>query len=265
MMRKWCNSSNDSCKRVQMMKKWYTNIKEKMEETIMKKILANIFLVSTIVLLAACQLNQTNEVSSSSSSTSSSVQTSTISSQESSTSTEISSSSEVQTDTSSTVIQALPTIYQSVIERYQANLGQSAETINQDEVSSYLALTTSQGQVYSGAFYSLYDINQDGKDELLLALNRSNGYVLIDLYTQLSGDSLRLVDSFRNIGIEIGPDVRLYPLQDGTYLFEGQGLFRIYQYNAMIPGLKQISESDTNPETSPLLDLSSLTWTNLEK
>lgn len=223
----------------------------------MKRILTNLILVSTVVLLAACQSNQTNEVGSSSSSTSSSVQTST--------STGASSSSEVQTDTSSAVAQAVPTIYQSVIERYQANIGQSAETINQEEVSSYLALTTSQGQVYSGAFYSLYDINQDGKDELLLALNRSNEYVLIDLYTQLSGDSLRLVDSFRNIGIEIGPDVRLYPLQDGTYLFEGQGLFRIYQYNAMIPGLKQISESDTNPETSPLLDLSSLTWTNLEK
>lgn len=222
----------------------------------MKRILTNLILVSTVVLLAACQSNQTNEVGSSSSSTSSSVQTST--------STGASSSSEVQTDTSSAVAQAVPTIYQSVIERYQANIGQSAETINQEEVSSYLALTTSQGQVYSGAFYSLYDINQDGKAELLLALNRSNEYVLIDLYTQLSGDSLRLVDSFRNIGIDIGPDVRLYPLQDGTYLFEGQGVFRIYQYNAMIPGLKQISESDTNPETSPLLDLTSLTWTNLE-
>lgn len=222
----------------------------------MKRILTNLILVSTVVLLVACQSNQTNEVGSSSSSTSSSVQTST--------STGASSSSEVQTDTSSAVAQAVPTIYQSVIERYQANIGQSAETINQEEVSSYLALTTSQGQVYSGAFYSLYDINQDGKAELLLALNRSNEYVLIDLYTQLSGDSLRLVDSFRNIGIDIGPDVRLYPLQDGTYLFEGQGVFRIYQYNAMIPGLKQISESDTNPETSPLLDLTSLTWTNLE-
>ncbi|HEM2548879.1 TPA: colicin lysis protein [Streptococcus suis] len=222
----------------------------------MKRILTNLILVSTVVLLAACQSNQTNEVSSSSSSTSSSVQTST--------STGASSSSEVQTDTSSAVAQAVPTIYQSVIERYQANIGQSAETINQEEVSSYLALTTSQGQVYSGAFYSLYDINQDGKAELLLALNRSNEYVLIDLYTQLSGDSLRLVDSFRNIGIDIGPDALLRPLQDGTYLFEGNGIYRIYQFNAMIPGLKQISESDTNPETSPLLDLTSLTWTNLE-
>lgn len=241
----------------------------------MKKILANIFLVSTIVLLAACQSSQIKEKGSSSSipspSNSTTIQSSTSTttlSQESSTEavtgTETSTSSEVQSE-SSTLVQTVPAIYQSVIERYQANLGQSAVTINQDEVSSYLALTTSQGQVYSGAFYSLHDINQDGKDELLLALNRSNEYVLIDLYTQLSGDSLRLVDSFRNIGIEIGPDVRLYPLQDGTYLFEGQGLFRIYQYNAMIPGLKQISESDTNPETSPLLDLSSLTWTNVEK
>ncbi|HEM6371996.1 TPA: colicin lysis protein [Streptococcus suis] len=223
----------------------------------MKRILTNLILVSTVVLLVACQSNQTNEVGSSSSSTSSSVQTST--------STGASSSSEVQTDTSSTLAQAVPTIYQSVIERYQANLGQATEAINQDEVSSYLALPTSQGQEYSGAYYSLYDIDQDGKDELLIALNRSDEYVLIDLYTQLSGSSLRLVDSFRNIGIDIGPDALLRPLQDGTYLFEGNGIYRIYQFNAMIPGLKQISESDTNPETSPLLDLTSLTWTKLDK
>lgn len=231
----------------------------------MKRILTNLVLVSTVVLLAACQSNQTKEVSSSSSSTSSSVQTSTSSSLETSTSTEISSSSEVQTDTSSTVVQAIPTIYQSVIERYQANLGQAAEAINQDEVSSYLALQTSQGQEYSGAYYSLFDIDQDGKDELLIVLNRSDEYVLIDLYTQLSGESFRLVDNFRNIGFEIGPDDLLRPLQDGTYLFEGNGIYRIYQFNAMIPGLKRISESDTNPETSPLLDLASLTWTKLEK
>ncbi|HFI0106232.1 TPA: colicin lysis protein [Streptococcus suis] len=231
----------------------------------MKRILTNLILGSTIVLLAACQSNKTKEVGSSSSSTSSSVQTSTSSSQETSTSTETSTTSEVQTDTSSTVAQAVPTIYQSVIERYQANLGQAAETINQDEVSSYLALPTSQGQEYSGAYYSLYDIDQDGKDELLIALNRSNEFVLIDLYTQLSGESFRLVDNFRNIGFEIGPDALLRPLQDGTYLFEGDGIYRIYQFNAMIPGLKRISESDTNPETSPLLDLTSLTWTKLDK
>ncbi|HFI0790983.1 TPA: colicin lysis protein [Streptococcus suis] len=225
----------------------------------MKRILTNLILGSTIVLLAACQSNQTKEVGSSSSSTSSSVQTSTSSSQETS------STSEVQTDSSSTVAQAVPTIYQSVIERYQANLGQATDAINQDEVSSYLALPTSQGQEYSGAYYSLYDIDRDGKDELLIALNRSDEYVLIDLYTQLSGSSLRLVDSFRNIGIDIGPDALLRPLQDGTYLFEGNGIYRIYQFNAMIPGLKQISESDTNPETSPLLDLTSLTWTKLDK
>ncbi|HFI0632068.1 TPA: colicin lysis protein [Streptococcus suis] len=231
----------------------------------MKRILTNLILVSTVVLLAACQSNQTKEVGSSSSSASSSVQTSTSPSQETSTSTETSSSSKVQTDTSSTVAQAVPTIYQSVIERYQANLGQVAEAINQDEVSSYLALPTSQGQEYSGAYYSLFDIDHNGKEELLLALNTSGEYVLIDLYTQLSGSSLRLVDNFRNIGVEVGPEARLQPLQDGTYLFEGDGIYRIYQFNAMIPGLKRISESDTNPETLPLLDLTSLTWTKLDK
>lgn len=142
-------------------------------------------------------------------------------------------------------------------------MGQPAEAINQDEISSYLSLLTSQGQEYSGIFYSLYDVNHDGTEELLLALDKSGEYVLIDLYTQLADESLRLVDNFRNLGFEIGPDALLRPLQDGTYLFEGDGVFRIYQYNAMIPGLKRISESDTNPETSPLLELKSLHWVKL--
>ncbi|HFI0449290.1 TPA: colicin lysis protein [Streptococcus suis] len=231
----------------------------------MKKVLTKFILVSSLVLLTACQSNQTKEVASSSSSTSSSVQISTSSSQEISISTETSSTSEAQTDTSSTVAQAVPTIYQSVIERYQANLGQAAEAINQDEVSSYLALTISQGQEYSGAYHSQYDIDKDCKDELLIALNSSDEYVLIDLYTQLSGESLRLIDNFRNTGLEIGPDAQLYPLQDGTYLFEGNGVYRTYQYNAMIPGLKKVAEYDSRPETGALLDLTSLTWTKLEK
>lgn len=237
----------------------------------MKKVLASVFLVSTIGLLAACQTSQTKEAGSpvSSSSSSTTIQSSTGSSRESTaeslTSTESSTGSEAQTDSPTDIVQAVPTIYQSVIDRYQSSMGQSAEAINQDEVSSYLSLLTSQGQAYSGLFYSLYDINHDGAEELLLALDKSGECVLIDLYTQLAGEDLRLVDNFRNIGFEIGPDARLYPLQDGTYLFEAEGVFRIYQYNAMIPGLKRISESDTNPETSPLLDLTGLDWTKLEK
>lgn len=229
----------------------------------MKKLISRIMLVSTVVLLAACQSTQTKEDETSHTSSSSQVTTSSDQQSIPESSSEPTSSSDSQTEASSTNTQTIPTVYQSVIDRYQANLGQVSEAINQDEVSSYLSLLTSQGQEYSGAFYSLYDIDKDGTEELLLALNKSGDYTLIDLYTQLTGENLRLVDNFRNIGFEIGPDAILRPLQDGTYLFEGGGVYRIYQYNAMIPGLKRISESDTNPETSPLLDLSSLNWVKL--
>ena len=229
----------------------------------MKKLISRIMLVSTVVLLAACQSTQTKEIETSNTSSSSQVSTSSEQQSTSESSSEPTSISDSQTEASSSNTQTVPTVYQSVIDRYQTNLGQVSEAINQDEVSSYLSLLTSQGQEYSGAFYSLYDIDQDGTEELLLALNKSGDYTLIDLYTQLSGESFRLVDNFRNIGFEIGPDAILRPLQDGTYLFEGGGVYRIYQYNAMIPGLKRISESDTNPEISPFLDLSSLNWVKL--
>ncbi|HFR3710157.1 TPA: colicin lysis protein [Streptococcus suis] len=229
----------------------------------MKKFISRIMLVSTVVLLAACQSIQTKEDETSNTSSSSQVTTSSDQQSTSESSSETTSSSDSQTEASSTNTQAIPTVYQSVIDRYQANLGQVSEAINQDEVSRYLSLLTSQGQEYSGIFYSLYDVNHDGTEELLLALDKSGEYVLIDLYTQLADESLRLVDNFRNLGFEIGPNALLSPLQDGTYLFEGAGIFRIYQYNAMIPGLKRISESDTNPETSPFLELKSLHWVKL--
>ncbi|MEG3309996.1 colicin lysis protein [Streptococcus sp. SS-4456] len=225
----------------------------------MKTYLTRLLLLSTVCLLVACQGGQVPKVSSPSSTSSNQIATS--SSPSSSVATFSSSSKQ---EISTTEI-SMPIAYQSILERYKDSLGQTAEVLSQDEVSSHLTLLTNQTYEYSGLFYSLYDINHDGAEELLLALDKSGEYVLIDLYTQLAGEDLRLVDNFRNIGFEIGPDARLYPLQDGTYLFEAEGVFRIYQYQTMIPGLKRISEDTSRPETATLLDLTSLTWTKLEK
>ncbi|HEM6338599.1 TPA: colicin lysis protein [Streptococcus suis] len=225
----------------------------------MKTYLTRLLLLSTVCLLAACQGGQVPKVSSPSSTSSNQIATSSSPSSSAATS---SSSSEQEISTTEI---SMPIAYQSILERYKDSLGQTAEVLSQDEVSSHLTLLTNQTYEYSGLFYSLYDINHDGAEELLLALDKSGEYILIDLYTQLAGEGLRLVDNFRNIGFEIGPDARLYPLQDGTYLFEAEGVFRIYQYQAMIPGLKRISEDTSRPETAALLDLTSLTWTKLEK
>lgn len=225
----------------------------------MKTYLTRLLLLSTVCLLVACQGDQVPKVSSPSSTSSNQIATS------SSPSSSVATSSSSSEQEISTTEISVPIAYQSILERYKDSLGQPAEALSQDEVSSHLTLLTNQTYEYSGLFYSLYDINHDGAEELLLALDKSGEYILIDLYTQLAGEGLRLVDNFRNIGFEIGPDARLYPLQDGTYLFEAEGVFRIYQYQAMIPGLKRISEDTSRPETAALLDLTSLTWTKLEK
>lgn len=225
----------------------------------MKTYLTRLLLLSTVCLLVACRGGQVPKVSSPSSTSSNQIATS------SSPSSSVATSSSSSEQEISTTEISVPIAYQSILERYKDGIGQTAEALSQDEVSSHLTLLTNQTYDYSGLFYSLYDINHDGAEELLLALDKSGEYVLIDLYTQLAGEGLRLVDNFRNIGFEIGPDARLYPLQDGTYLFEAEGVFRIYQYQAMIPGLKRISEDTSRPETAALLDLTSLTWTKLEK
>ena len=115
----------------------------------MKKLISRIMLVSTVVLLAACQSTQTKEDETSHTSSSSQVTTSSDQQSIPESSSEPTSSSDSQTEASSSNTQTVPTVYQSVIDRYQANLGQVSEAINQDEVSSYLSLLTSQGQEYS--------------------------------------------------------------------------------------------------------------------
>lgn len=155
---------------------------------------------------------------------------------------------------------SLPVIYQDVIGNYQASLAQP-EAINPEQVSTQLVLVH-QPEIYAGAFYSLYDFNQDGVEDLIIALKKSDSYVLIDLYTLYGGgDLLRLVDSFRHIGPEIGEEAILRPLQDGSYLYEVAGQSKFYQYDEHIPGLGPVPEIEAE---SPVFDLNSLTWIQIE-
>lgn len=225
----------------------------------------SIGLLLAATVLTACQPKPSSSEETAKPSTEQVTKTSVVASSESSQSATEANATSSSTDTSSSSqeVLTLPAAYQEVVDCYRSNLGQAAEAINQDEVSSYLALTQDQ-ETYDGAFYSLYDVNHDGAEELLIALKKSGEYTLIDLYTQLGdGSLLRLVDNFRAIGPEIGQEVALYPLEDGTYLYEGEGVFRIYQFNANIPGLKRTSEAATAPETASKLDLTRLTWTGI--
>lgn len=223
----------------------------------------SIGLLLAATVLTACQPKPSSSEESTQPSTEQVTKTSVVASSESSSSATAETSS-TETSSSSQPEIALSSVYQEVVNLYQSAIGLPAENIDQEQVSSYLALTQEQG-TYDGAFYSLYDVNHDGVEELLIALKKSGEYTLIDLYTQLGdGSLLRLVDNFRAIGPEIGQEVALYPLEDGTYLYEGEGVFRIYQFNANIPGLKRVSETATAPETASKLDLTSLTWAGIQ-
>ncbi|MBO4106732.1 DUF6287 domain-containing protein [Streptococcus suis] len=202
-------------------------------------------LICMFVLLTACQVKQ--------SSTSESTSSSEVASSSSTNSSELVSSSQDYSE------------YQTVIERYQENIGKPISSLDQSQVSSYLSWLEIYKTVYTGAYYSQYDINHDGIDELLITLEYSNQKVLIDLYTLNStGEITRLADYFRKSGPEIGEKVTIWPLEDGTLSLESAGSFRIYEMTGDAEGLKQVSESSPTPSSSPAIDLRSLEWNELE-
>lgn len=217
----------------------------------MKKIVSSFLLLSTVAVLSACQSDQTKEVGTSSTSTS--IQTSVTSSQQS---TSTSSSSETTTH-SSTKKEVDDPAYRSVVENYASHIGAEVE-LNPEEINTQLSLVVVSPQQYTGPYYSLYDVEKDGIDELLIALESNGNYFLIDLYTLVAGgDLVRLVDSLHQVGPEIGEQVVLLPLEDGSYSLQVENALRLYRYNNHIPGLKKVAEG---PSDSPAVDLKGLSW-----
>lgn len=212
----------------------------------MKKFL----LLFSVVLLTACKSGEVKQETAVSSQSSSQATSSSTTSSQSETKT-------VEVDYSS---------YQKVIDRYQASLGLELSALNRDEVSSLLYGLKQYPTVYTGAYYVQNDFDKDGVDELAVALSTSSQFVLIDLYTVGNdGQMIRLVDQFRQQGPEIGEKVTLWPLEDGSYSLETAGSFRNYKYDSTAGQLTLQAEGATNPSSASVVDLSTLSWTKLEK
>ncbi len=207
-------------------------------------------LLFSVVLLTACKSGEVKQEKAVTSQSSSQATSSSTTSSQSETKT-------VEVDYSS---------YQKVIDRYQASLGLELSALNRDEVSSLLYGIEQYPTVYTGAYYVQNDFDKDGVDELALALSTSSQFVLIDLYTVGNdGQLIRLVDQFRQQGPEIGEKVTLWPLEDGSYSLETAGSFRNYKYDSTAGQLTLQAEGATNPSSAAVVDLSTLSWTKLEK
>ena len=212
----------------------------------MKKLL---FLFSasilTISLLTACQHQSENTPSASSEVTTSSSSSST------------STSEEKKTDY---------TLYNTVLKEYAKVLDGSPAS--HTEVNSKANLKNTYPNEYSGLQYSLYDLDQDGTDELLIALKTySNYYDLLDIRTLKNGEVIRLTNAENNLDF-IGERVHFNPLENGyfqlsTRVSTNQIQLKLYKLNQDRTQLELVSESDTEEGLGtkpPSLDIRSFSW-----
>ena len=212
----------------------------------MKKLL---FLFSasilTISLLTACQHQSENTPSASSEVTTSSSSSST------------STSEEKKTDY---------TLYNTVLKEYAKVLDGSPAS--HTEVNSKANLKNTYPNEYYGLQYSLYDLDQDGTDELLIALKTySNYYDLLDIRTLKNGEVIRLTNAENNLDF-IGERVHFNPLENGyfqlsTRVSTNQIQLKLYKLNQDRTQLELVSESDTEEGLGtkpPSLDIRSFSW-----
>lgn len=211
----------------------------------MKKLFLFSISILAISILTACQHQSENTSATSSEA---------IASSTSSTS---STSEEKQTDY---------TLYNPILKEYAKVLDGSPAS--HTEVNSKANLKNTYPKEYSGLQYSLYDLDQNGTDELLVTLKTdSNYYDLLDIRTLKNDEVIRLTNAENNLDF-IGERVHFNPLENGyfqlsTRVSTNQIQVKLYKLNQDGTRLELISESDTEEGLGtklPSLDIRSFSW-----
>ena len=158
------------------------------------------------------------------------------------------------------------TLYNPVLKEYATVLDGSPASPT--EVNSKANLKNGYPNEYSGLQYSLYDLNQDGTDELLIALKTdSNYYDLLDIRTLKNGEVIRLTNAENNLDF-IGERVHFNPLEKGYFQLStrvsiNQIQLKLYKFNQDRTRLDLVIESDTEEGLGtkpPSLDIRSFSW-----
>ena len=211
----------------------------------MKKLFLFSISILAISILTACQHQSENTSATSSEA---------IASSTSSTS---STSEEKQTDY---------TLYNPILKEYAKVLDGSPAS--HTELNSKANLKNTYPKEYSGLQYSLYDLDKNGTDELLIALKMdSNYYDLLDIRTLKNDEVIRLTNAENKLDF-IGERVHFNPLENGyfqlsTRISYNQIQVKLYKLNQDGTQLELVSESDTEEGLGtkpPSLDIRSFSW-----
>ena len=210
----------------------------------MKKLFLFSISILAISILTACQ-PQSEKISS----TSSEAITS-------STSSTTSTSEEKRTDY---------TLYNTVLKEYAKVLDGS--TASPTEINSKANLKNTYPKEYSGLQYSLYDFDQNGTDELIIALKIKSGkHDILDIRTIQNDKVIQLTNAENHLDF-IGEKVIFVPLEDGYFQLSsasgGKQSHKLYKLNTNTPDLELLTESDTEDGLGtrpPLLNQDTFTW-----
>lgn len=182
------------------------------------------------------------------------------------TSSEATASSTSSTSSTSEEKKADYTLYNTVLKEYAKVLDGSSTS--HTEINSKANLKNGYPKEYTGLQYSLYDLDQNGTDELLVALKTdSNYYDLLDIRTLKNGEIIRLTNTENKLDF-IGERVHFNPLEDGyfqlsTRISSNQIQVQLYKLNQDGTQLELVSESDTEEGLGtkpPSLDIRSFSW-----
>lgn len=158
---------------------------------------------------------------------------------------------ETTTETTTTVSTAKdlkPAYYQynEIISKYATITKDSKGDFDQSINTIAYLLRTSD--VYAGIDYTLYDLDNNGTDELIISFLLQNGnHVILDIYTLKDGQVIRLTTPEVNLA-SIGERVLLEPLDDKSLLMStssgaGQNIHMIqYKFDSTGTKLKQVNE-----------------------
>ena len=211
----------------------------------MKKLFLFSISILAISILTACQHQSENTSSASS---------------------EAIASSTSSTSSTSEVKKTDYTLYNTVLKEYAKVLDGSSASPK--ELNSKANFKNTYPKEYSRLQYSLYDLDQNGTDELLVALKTdSNYYDLLDIRTLKNDEVIRLTNAENNLDF-IGERVHFNPLENGyfqlsTRVSTNQIQVKLYKLNQDGTQLELISESDTEEGLGtkpPSLDIRSFSW-----
>lgn len=159
---------------------------------------------------------------------------------------------ETTTETTTTIVSTAkdlkPAYYQynEIISKYATITKDSKGDFDQSINTIAYLLRTSD--VYAGIDYTLYDLDNNGTDELIISFRLQNGnHVILDIYTLKDGQVIRLTTPEVNLA-SIGERVLLEPLDDKSLLMStssgaGQNIHMIqYKFDSTGTKLKQVNE-----------------------